>query len=262
MRKLKEFLKLALLACPLVLPTSLHAQTLPVCAQTASDPDGDGFGWEFISTGFASGDFGSCLVTSESEPQPVIINRETGASVNLIRANWHLENDISNRRIQCEPFEFDEARAVYVKDNAAYPDASLWNRIDTIYQHNALSSQLPRMNTMYQLAVHRIPAGSSTDLNLSDSAWQEGFERVVPLWTINNGVYYGIAPLHSSPYVEIVNHGTGTSNAGGFGVVTHQILRTVFRTATPLTAQRLYRQASQIQQVPPLHLLTRTFLSQ
>ena len=86
MRKLKEFLKLALLACPLVLPTSLHAQTLPVCAQTASDPDGDGFGWEFISTGFASGDFGSCLVTSESEPQPVIINKETGASVNLIRA--------------------------------------------------------------------------------------------------------------------------------------------------------------------------------
>jgi len=213
MCKLKEFLKVALLVCPLFLPTSLHAQTLPVCAQTASDPDGDGFGWEFISTGFASGDFGSCLITGESEPQPVIINRETGGRVNLIRANWHLEKDISNRRIQCEPFEFDEASAVYVKDNAAYPDAGLWNRIDTIYQHDALSSQLPRMNTMYQLAVHRIPAGSSTDLSLSNPAWDEGFERVIPLWTINNGVYYGIAPLHSSPYVEIVNHGTGAANA-------------------------------------------------
>jgi len=205
----------ALLLMPLLLPAQkLSAQILPACEQSASDPDGDGFGWEFISTGFATGDFGSCIVTGESEPQPVIINRETGGAVDLIRANWHLENDISNRRIQCEPFEFDEASEVYVQDNAEYSDTRIWNMIDTIYYHDALSNQLPRMSTMYQLAVHRIPSGSSTrNLSLSDPAWDEGFERVVPLWTINNGVYYGMAPLHSSPYVEIVSRGTGSNNA-------------------------------------------------
>jgi len=71
--------RLTTLLLLLPLSQSAHAQSLSVCSSAASDPDGDGFGWENNQ---------SCRVTSVSDTAPEFINQETGQPVVLTRAIW------------------------------------------------------------------------------------------------------------------------------------------------------------------------------
>jgi len=65
---------------------------LPECEYTASDYDGDGFGWE---------NDGSCRVTDSSQGEPNIFNWVTGENVDLIWPYWNAYRDIENRVIEC-----------------------------------------------------------------------------------------------------------------------------------------------------------------
>ena len=78
------------------------AQTLPVCASQAADPDGDGFG-------FANG--ASCIVTSDSAGPPQFTNRETDAPVNIVRAYWDGLVDFNNP-VTCTRYSFVTDRYV------------------------------------------------------------------------------------------------------------------------------------------------------
>lgn len=205
---------------PLAMPSIAHAQTLtntgelPTCNTVASDADGDGFGWELIQKTQGNGEYSSCRVTEESTQAPAVTNRQTGAAVNLVRAYWDANNDIADRRIQCEYYEYNQSTAIYEKNDRTINDAALWHLKDTLYLHEPLSSELPRMSTMYRFPVDQLNSNSSVnDIATSDPLWEQNLLGMVPLWTVNDGIYYGASPLRFSPYVEIIDHGAGTTNA-------------------------------------------------
>ncbi len=78
------------------------AQTIPVCASQAADPDGDGFG-------YANG--ASCIVTSDSAGPPEFINQETSLPVNIVRAYWDGLVDFNNP-VTCTRYAFVTDRYV------------------------------------------------------------------------------------------------------------------------------------------------------
>lgn len=88
----------------------LHSQELRTCESVAADPDGDGYGWQFLDNMWDS-----CIVTDETEPAPVIINPQTGVAVDLQRAYWNPNKDIANRQIQCNFFMFDRETQSFIE---------------------------------------------------------------------------------------------------------------------------------------------------
>jgi hypothetical protein len=208
---------LVLSALVVGLPAMAQQSELPVCATSASDPDGDGFGWEvpaLATSDPAAADFQSCVVAASSASKPVLVNRVTQAEVVLERAYWNANNDFANRTLRCEPYEYDVATAVYQKVDPQLADNRLWFLKDTLYQHDALSSNFPRMNTVYQLPVDALPdENAAVSLSVNDNRWQNGLDGILPLWTVNNGIYYGAMPLRRSPYVEVIDRNGGSANA-------------------------------------------------
>lgn len=53
------------------------------CDTQASDPDGDGFGWEWNRD---LGALASCTITEDILTVPALVNPQTGEEVSLIRA--------------------------------------------------------------------------------------------------------------------------------------------------------------------------------
>lgn len=156
------------------------AQVDPVCREVAADADGDGFGWQ---------DNGSCIVTMESEPAPVILNRETNEYVNLTRAYWNPPVDLYDKTIFCFNNIFNISRGVYVPDN----DPSRETHYTFHYTHFPLTATAPFTGTVR--SEHFVTAGPNNDLY-----YDESFTS----WSMDNGIYTGGAPFTESPYVEIV----------------------------------------------------------
>ena len=112
----------------------VYAQPSRDCASTASDPDGDGFGWEWNAD---AGQLASCVITEESyAPPSPIFNRETGEEIRLIRPYWNANRDIAGRDIECKGYDFDETEGRYTNQSGRY---------DTNLSHDALPLSPPYM---------------------------------------------------------------------------------------------------------------------
>ena len=180
--RIRALLVLSALSCCISNVTFAQSTTgtpLGVCSSVAADPDGDGFGFEFNPDISA---FDSCVVTSESEPRPIRINRETGEEINFIRPFWNAERDIANRDIECVEFRFNEESQTYESNmdtNADLPFGT--NR----YRHEPLPNVAPFVGRALFERTRVDPVG------------------LAEVWTLNNGLYRG--PMFvSSNWVEVV----------------------------------------------------------
>lgn len=99
--------------------TPALSQTHPSCASIASDPDGDGYGWENNA---------SCIVTSNSATNPSFTNLVTGEPVNLVRAQWR-PSDFVGRLIECTSRRFDGTSYAFTES--------------TVYEFEPLSQTAP-----------------------------------------------------------------------------------------------------------------------
>lgn len=139
-----------------------------VCETTQRDPDGDGFGLQ---------DGHICTVTDESLTTPSRTNRETGLPVVFTPTYWDANKDIANRNIQCDSYYFDELTGTYVVEDETYIDESG----DFVYTSNSF---------FHHPVSPTEPFEGWVDTLRSEDA---------PVWTIENGVYRGLAPLSTSP---------------------------------------------------------------
>jgi len=156
-----------------------------ICSATYFDSDGDGFGWENEA---------SCIITSESAPPPVIINRTTGNQVTLKRAFWDGNTDIANKTIQCDLYGFDSYSGQYMKERAPYEYGPVPNiRVSPSHQfvHQPLEPTRPFEGWISQSFV--VIDGSIKLAPLADT----------PIWTVDDGRYIG-ATMLQSPYYEAV----------------------------------------------------------
>jgi len=107
----------------------------PSCDSLSADPDGDGFGWIVSNQS-------SCLVTSETDPVPEYINRETGQPVLLERAYWDANADLTDRNISCQRFEWNDASSTYaVRDTRWYRFVALPNETPWIAHYYSKASE-------------------------------------------------------------------------------------------------------------------------
>lgn len=103
---------------------TVMSQTLPLCRSTASDADGDGYGWENNA---------SCLIGSTSLGATTFTNLETGAMVDLIRARWEPSDLLDD--IVCQEYQFD---------GAYYQPADS----GTLYEHAPLPTTFPSVSNV------------------------------------------------------------------------------------------------------------------
>lgn len=167
------------------------AQSLPTCQFEASDVDGDGIGREF---NFNNGGFGDCQVTESSTPMPVFINQQTGAQVLLERAYWDPNANLANRTLQCDPFIFNGNTGQYEAGaQGVSPFSPLRDAPFSVF-HYPLPAEEPHIGTALGFIESKL-------------------DQYTPLWSVDDGVYNGPAPMARSHYVEIVDHNGGTENA-------------------------------------------------
>ena len=162
------------------------------CDTQATDPDGDGFGWEWNRD---IGALDTCRITQESFSPPQLVNPETGEEVQLIRAYWNANRDIAERSIECKGYSHDTATNRITNEFSAY---------DTLLFHNTLPNSPPYMAFAEydQLPFPRFP-----DIPLYKT------------WTVIDGRYIG--PMSDTvfgnagdmDYIEIID-ATDTRPAG------------------------------------------------
>jgi len=178
-------------SCP---PSENNAEphaAFPICSATLYDADGDGFGWENQAT---------CIVTSASEPAPTFINRETGNTVELVRAEWDANADIANKVIQCDLYYYDTYYNQYQKEPVPFRSgASLNNQVFPSYRFNHASLPLtaPFMGLISEVAY--VDGSTITPTSFAST----------PYWTTDDGRYLGPTVMQS-PYVELVVRDNGT----------------------------------------------------
>lgn len=148
-----------------------------VCEFTQRDPDGDGFGLQ---------DGQVCIVTEDTSSAPSFTNRETGLPVVFTPVYWDANKDIANREIQCDSYFFDEAEEKYVADEESFSDNTGVGITSFSLYHHAVTPVEPF------------------------TGWVDTMiDWLAPYWSVENGVYNGLAPF-TKPYVEIVSpDGTG-----------------------------------------------------
>lgn len=171
---------------------SAHAAT--ICNSSASDVDGDGWGWE---------DGASCQVTADTRGAPTIVNGVTGEPVNLSRLQWNNE-DLGGQTL----FDCDYAYRNWYGD----PDdrTYFWGFGGTSSSDSACnySSVEFLWNGTYEVtsgcALQNTPAGST-------------YQPTVGTWNIENGLlrtdsepYTGDYPFMANiEYAEIREDGNG-----------------------------------------------------
>lgn len=171
-------------------PESL-AQSQPACQFEASDIDGDGTGREFNVDTAA---FGDCQVNELSTLMPNFFNQQTGTEVILQRAYWDPNADLANRTLQCDPFIFNENTGQYEEGSqGVIPFQPVRDAPFSVF-HYPLPTEEPHIGTALGFIETKL-------------------DRYTPMWSVDNGVYNGPAPMARSHYVEIVDHNGGTENA-------------------------------------------------
>ena len=178
------------MSCPPLQEEDPHT-VFPVCSATFYDVDGDGFGWENEA---------SCIVTSESALPPIFTNNQTGYQVDLVRANWHANNDIANRVIQCDLYYYDSYSGQYLLEPVPFrAGASLNNQVFPSYRfhHQSLPLESPFIGMID--SVEYVEGSTITPTSFAGDA----------NWTTNDGRYIGPTVLQS-PYVELISLANGT----------------------------------------------------
>lgn len=144
------------------------------CSSAAADTDNDGFGWENNA---------SCVVTENSSVVPQFTNLETGQSIQLTRAYWDGNVDF-NKPVNCSSYKWNGG-PYYQRD-----------QLSLDLDFDPLPTQAPFESMVDLQAV-------GTNLVYSDTQ----------TWGVDNGIYSGPAAIGRSPWVQIVNSGTGRENA-------------------------------------------------
>ena len=165
-----------------------------ICDSVHQDADGDGFGVQENYTSVLDGQV--CLITAESDPPPVHINRESGTAATLTRAFWDGNKDLAGKTIRCELYAFNEATDRYESAAPWFDDGyGRYNYAIMRFTH------LPEVNGQGWV---RIYGGTQT---IDDShPGMAPFQA--PYWSVVNGVYRGTSVLES-PYVESIENGRG-----------------------------------------------------
>jgi hypothetical protein len=137
------------------------------------------------------------FTSTQAQEAPVIVNSQTGTQVNLVRAYWDPNIDIANRVMQCDFFAFNEETLVYEErpDFVPYAPVFPWFR----------------SSPYYHLPLPEFPAQVNSAFIGTEAIDRAG--AYLPLWSMTNGVYDGIAPLVASEFVELVAHLSDTINA-------------------------------------------------
>jgi len=154
------------------------AQTIASCSSVASDPDGDGFGWENNA---------SCRVTEGSNGAPEFINLETGQPVSLTRAYWD-PTDFDNP-ITCGERYFDGIgyeqtyRELFIEHGRLSPVTPFQGRLELTARAEAINLPWALENGIYTG-----PTG------LSESPWVE----VVDLFKTGGDTGHGVRIWHSN----------------------------------------------------------------
>ncbi len=137
-----------------------------------------------------------------AQEAPVIVNPQTGATVELTRAYWDANADIADRVMQCDFFAYDAASAVFIKkpeNESLYPYPPEGPHEQTrSYFHFPLPDFPPHINFAHM--------GDDT----TDTTSVRGYR---PYWGVVDGVYAGVAPLAKSEFVEIVSYRSGNNDA-------------------------------------------------
>jgi len=174
----------ALLITALVITGKAYAQSaLPECEYTASDYDGDGFGWE---------NSGSCLVTDSSQGKPNILNWVTGEYVDLIRPYWNAYRDIENRVIECKFYRINRyTDGKYELAPLMFgAGENIFFNSQYILDHQPLSASSPWSGVLYGQKL----------LGTNDLRSE---------WTVNDGVYYSDSYLGDTRYIELIDAHNG-----------------------------------------------------
>ena len=112
---------------------------------------------------------------SAQQSMPVVVNPQTGAQVTLTRGYWNANVDIAYRSIKCDYFRFNVDSAVY----------------EFYLAHEYMHA--PFLST------------SVGNYVITDDS-SPGFSS----WTVQDGIYRGLAAFDSHEYVELVNYETGS----------------------------------------------------
>ena len=131
-----------------------------------------------------------------AQETPNIVNPDTGSVVELTRAYWDANTDIANRTIQCDFFRYNPVSAAFeIEPESGQPPFTSRERTAS-YFHSPLPDIEPRMNYA----------------RVGDDPRFSVFNNI-PLWSVVDGVYSGLAPLAESEYVEIVAYQSSENNA-------------------------------------------------
>ena len=215
---MKFILSSALLVLLTMHQVAQSQSEIPACRTMGSDPDLDGYGWEYQhrydeNLEYPHGNAGAwttCAVTDESPQKPEFINRQTGLPVNLVRAYWDPNKDIADKSIHCSWYGFNSTSGEYEKNTEINGGpVNLWHLQDTLHYHRPLPDSAPYYNNAHMRTVDYL---NSNGLNALTAAEEWGM-FYVPLWGVHNGIYSGTAPLAASPYLEIVDLPSGDASA-------------------------------------------------
>jgi len=118
----------------------------------------------------------------------VVVNQQTGEQVELTRAYWNANVDIADRSIKCNHFQFDAESAVYE------PLTGIGNPMGFYLGPNDVFVHAPLLSTGGRNYV------THNDLQ----------PFTVASWTVEDGIYSGIAPFDSHEYLEFLNYDAGS----------------------------------------------------
>jgi len=185
-----------------LIPNVALSDTLPECIHTASDYDGDGYGWENDQ---------SCRVTEDSVGPPIYINLSTNTPVNFTRPYWNAYRDFQNRTIQCDLFVWTRDEG-YISDEEGrafsyHNGFTQWRDSSLTFEHLPIQAEKP-----WHGFVRNV---SSTGEGLRGQVW---YKDPYSYWTVNDGIYYSnagstqngrISILSQARYVELIDDHNG-----------------------------------------------------
>lgn len=180
-RLVKNVSAILVLLSPLLFGTA-SAQSLASCLYAGQDADGDGFGW--VADPEATEQPHSCIVDETTQAAPVLVNQETNTPVQLVRAYWDANRDLTGRTLECEEY--------------------LWSNENNLYE----------LQTSYQRYHHSLP-----DQKPWIGVWNKS--NVNELWTVVDGVLDDRLTLYASAnrlsshsyWVELISLNGGVDNA-------------------------------------------------
>jgi len=152
------------------------------------------------------------LLANSANSQEIqsLVNPETGASVERIRAYWDANIDIANKKIQCEYYEFDSESSVFLISDGR----PRYHSPFAVYLHLPLPANLPPVNSVVWTATPNDPNGPYRPTpEVVGGYMPASLQSTYPVWTVTDGVYEGITVLSSSRFVELIARDSAEVNS-------------------------------------------------